>query len=830
MKTLQLNKGWILRDINRGIEVPAIVPGTVYTDLLREGQMEDPFFKDNEDKALALMEGDFSYHCTFPCDPALLREEHIVLRFEGLDTLTDVTLNGVSVGKTDNMHRVYEFDVKDVIGASNELTVTFHSPLRYIREAYEKAPTRGSEDAMPGFVHIRKAHCMFGWDWGAHLPDAGIFRPAFLCAWSQGRLETVAVRQEHGKDLVTLSVTPVLYGDDGVCRKEMIRPGKPAGPARTDLEAEIILTTPDGEEQYFSGNAGEATEIAVNAPKLWWPNGYGAQPLYTLKVLLKDRDSGQVLDEWERRIGLRTLTVSQEKDEWGNEFAVTVNGVKIFAMGADYIPEDHLLGRVSRETTKALLKKALFAHFNVIRVWGGGYYPDDWFFDLCDEYGLLVWQDFMFACGMYDLTPAFEENIRAEFYDNIIRLRHHASLALMCGNNEMELFTATRLWVTKDAEVRDYLIMYEYILPKLMEELAPQVFYWPASPSSGGSFDNPADPDRGDVHYWDVWHGNKPFTEYRKFYFRFVSEFGFQSFPSERTVETFTDDERDKNIFSYIFERHQRNGQANGKIMGYLQQTFRYPDSFSDLIYASQLLQAEAIRYGVEHFRRYRGRCMGSVIWQLNDCWPVSSWSSVDYCGRLKALHYYARRFFAPLMVSCEEESELSTETPLNVLPREIKQSVRFCVANETMGEETVTLFWEVRNAAGEILREEQENVTAPALSSVWTKKTELSQLDRFNEYVSYRICRGDEIVSAGTVLFTMPKYFRFEDPGLSVTVDGRKLTVRAQKYARSVEILNETEDLWLSDNYFDLNAGEKTVEILQGEPVNLRVRSVYNI
>ncbi len=818
MKKLELNDGWVLKRLHGGKDIPAVVPGSVYTDLLREGEMEDPFFKDNEDAALKLMEEDYEYVCSFECPEDILEDNVLELVCTGLDTLAELSLNGKEIGKADNMHRTWEYDIKGVLQKKNTLLIHFHSPLKYIREAYEKAPTKGSEDAIPGFVHLRKAHCMFGWDWGAHLPDAGIFRPVYIRAYSGIRLSTVEILQKHEEGAVTLQVRPVPE-----C--------KGVGPEGIDgLSAEIDLVTPEGEKFHYVNQMQEAPFlIPVKDPKLWWPRGCGEQPLYQLTVTLKD-ENGKAMDSQYFRIGLRTLTVSTGKDEWGSEFAFTVNGVKIFSMGADYIPEDHLLGRVNRNTTEALIQKAAFANFNTLRVWGGGYYPDDWFFDLCDEYGILVWQDFMFACGMYDLTPAFEESIRAEFRDNIIRIRHHACLGLMCGNNEMELFTKIRLWVSKDSEVRDYLIMYEYILPKLMEELAPQVFYWPASPSSGGSFDEPESENRGDVHYWDVWHGNKPFTEYRKFYFRFVSEFGFQSFPAEKTVEAFTDDEADKNIFSYIFERHQRNGAANGKIMNYMQQTYLYPTNFSDLLYASQLLQANAIRYGVEHFRRNRGRCMGAVIWQLNDCWPVASWSSVDYCGRLKALHYFARRFFAPLMVSCEEESELSAEVPLNQLPRPLRQSVKFCVANESMRDEEVLLFWEIRDAFGKVLRSEKTEVKAKALSSFWTERVELPELDRFREYISFRIEKDGQTVSEGTVLFTMPKYFRYRKPEIRLKCEGDAITVSSDVYAGSVEIQNENEDLILSDNYFDLNAQEKTVRILSGAPENLKVRSVYDI
>jgi beta-mannosidase len=260
----------------------------------------------------------------------------------------------------------------------------------------------------------------------------------------------------------------------------------------------------------------------------------------------------------------------------------------------------------------------------------------------------------------------------------------------------MEMFTDTEIWGCTPRQKADYIKLYEYIIPKILKEEDPYTFYWPASPSSGGSFDNPNDENRGDVHYWDVWHGNKPITEYRKFYFRYVSEFGFQSFPSIKTVETFTEKE-DRNIFSYVMEKHQRNSAANGKIMNYMEQTFLYPSDFDTLLYASQLLQAEAMRYGVEHFRRNRGRCMGAIVWQLNDCWPVASWSSIDYYGRWKALHYYEKRFFAPLMISCEEEGILTQDTNPNAQPYEVMKSIRLCVANETRRDETVTAVWELR-------------------------------------------------------------------------------------------------------------------------------------
>lgn len=811
MRRLELDKNWTMKMVDGNESFDALVPGSVYGDLLSASKMEDPFWKDNEEAALKLMDEDYEYILNFECDEDLQGKTEVLLVFEGLDTLADVYLNDVFLGHANNMHRIWKYQVKKYIKNDNVLKVIFKSPTKFIKEAYEKAPTRGTEDAMDGFVHIRKAHYMFGWDWGAHLPDAGIWRPVYLLGIDKAEIESAEVLQYHEGGKVRLTIKPEVKTYENVATK-------------TTYE----IMDPDG-TVILEGDCG--SDVVIENPRLWWPNGFGEQNLYTVTVKLLTTE-GVELDTWSKRIGLRTITMDRSKDKWGEKFATCVNGVNIFAMGADYIPEDHLLGRVTKETTKTLLEKAIFANFNSIRVWGGGHYPDDWFYDLCDEMGLIVWQDFMFACAVYDLTPEFEENITAEIIDNLKRLRHHASLGLMCGNNEMEQFVKEGTWVSKDSEVRDYIIMYERIMPRLMKEYAPQVYYWPASPSSGGSFDDPRDENRGDVHYWEVWHGNVPFSEFRKFHFRYLSEFGFQSFPSKKTVETFTDDENDMNIFSYIFERHQRNGAANGKIMNYMQQTYKYPTNFETVIYASQLLQADAIRYGVEHFRRNRNddRCMGAVYWQFNDCWPVASWSSVDYCQRLKALHYYARRFFAPVMISCEEEGMLGSGQELVRLPFEFNKSIRLNVTNETLSDEKVTVKWQLRNAKAEILREETMDTMVPSLSSVWLDKVDLPEVDIYNEYVSYAAYMGDEKISEGTVIFSYPKYFRYENPELSFVVNGDEITVSAKAYAKSVEILNENEDLILSDNYFDLNGDSKTVKVLSGDVSKLRLRSVYDI
>ncbi len=540
-------------------------------------------------------------------------------------------------------------------------------------------------------------------------------------------------------------------------------------------------------------------------------------------------EAGNVLDRWSRRIGLRTLTVNTDKDEWGECFAHEINGVKIFAMGADYIPEDNIFSRITPERTRRLLEDAAAANHNCVRVWGGGYYPDDWFFDICDELGLIVWQDFMFACASYELDDDFERSISAEIRDNVRRIRHHACLGLWCGNNEMETQTLDGAWQPSIKQKCDYIKIFEYIIPKILEEEDPVTFYWPSSPSSGGNYDNPWDENRGDTHYWDVWHGGKPFTDYRNYHFRYMSEFGFQSFPCLKTVKTFTAP-GDRNIFSRVMEMHQRNAAANGKIMTYLSATYLYLSDFEMLLYASQLLQADAIRYGIEHFRRNRGRCMGTVVWQLNDIWPVASWAGIDYYGRWKALHYAQKRAFAPVMISCEEVGELSERPFCVAQPAPIEKSARLHVANETMERADGTVRWSLRKSDGEVILEGAQEVRVEPLSGLWLEKMDFSSYDELEVYISYSFEKENETVSENTTLFTAPKHFRFHDPQLSWRREGNSLIVSAAAYAKNVEIAGVDGDVKLSDNFFDMNPGKKRVEIVSGDASAFTLKSVYQI
>ena len=456
MVRITLDHGWKMRRCSWEEYLDATVPGSVYLDLMAGGRMGDPFYRDNEKEALEVISHDYEYSVVFDVPGELLACPGTVLCFEGIDTLSCIILNGKELGRTDNMHRIWEFQVRDLLKErGNRLTVILYSPTEFIEKSYQKEPIAGCVDAMRGLPRLRKAHCMFGWDWGPRIPDAGIFRKVTLTGIEEARISGVYVTQKHedGKVFLGLKVEAEnAFGEEG------------------RFPYQVTLTTPEGESDVFPDSP---EEILVSKPRLWWPNGYGEQPLYRIKVELLSAGEEDInangrkrrtLDTWEKRIGLRTMGIRREKDAYGESFAHEVNGVRIFGMGADYIPEDNLLGRVKEAGTRRLLGSAKSANYNVIRVWGGGYYPDDFFYDCCDELGLIVWQDFMFACCVYDLTEKFEENITAEFIDNIKRIRHHACLGLWCGNNEMEMFLEEDKegWCFNPIQFSDYIKMFEY--------------------------------------------------------------------------------------------------------------------------------------------------------------------------------------------------------------------------------------------------------------------------------------------------------------------------------------------------------------------------------
>lgn len=793
MRKITLNGRWELAEAGKAALCEVQIPGSVLSGLYGAGKIEDPFYRTNEDATRELFWKDYEFCRTFMVTEDALEEEKVVLVCEGLDTLTDIYINGKKAGSTDNMHRTWKLDVKEFLhSGENQIRIVFRSVFKYI-EDYEYEENKEIHyvpcGGMKGNQLIRKAHCMFGWDWGPQTIDAGIFRDIYLEAYSHPRIEDVKITQRHGDNAVDVCTMVAVSGNSvDKCRVRVsVREDaeKVCGCNRADHKSEAEWET--------------TLTSTIHNPKLWWPNGYGDQPLYKVQVELLD-ENGTVLETIMKRIGLRTLTISQEKDLWGKEFAFSVNGVKIFAMGGNYIPEDCIYSRITPEIQEYLLESCKRANFNCVRVWGGGYYPSDHFYDLCDEMGLIVWQDLMFACNVYDLTEEFEENITKEITENVKRLRHHASLGLWCGNNEME--SAWDHWPEVQTESKylcaDYIKMFEHVVPKAVKAADSETFFWQSSPSSGGCFDDPDDENRGDCHYWDVWHGQKPFTDYQKHYFRFCSEFGFQSFPCLKTVESFTE-EKDRNIFSRVMENHQKNPAANGKILYYLSENFRYPENFRKLLYVSQILQGMAMKYGVDHWRRHRGRCMGTLYWQINDNWPVASWASIDYFGRWKVLHYMAKKFYAPQAVSmCRDED-----------------TMQVYLENESMKAQPYQVVFFVKNMECEILEKITGKGTVGVQESGQILTVDVSRWEdkKYEIFLEAEVTLADGSVLRDVETLVPYKYLELDKPEIMVEVEEQDeafvIHLKSSCFSPFTAIGFTDADVVLEDNFFHMTGAE---------------------
>ena len=779
--------------------LPCQAPCSMYSVLLEHNKIPDPFYGLNERELQHLGEQDCTFAAEFFVDAGMLSRDAVELTFHGLNTICHIYLNGRLLDKVKNMHRTYTYDVKKVlVEGKNTLRLEFQSPVHFFAEEERRHPLFMNADTIPGVSHLRTAYYQAGWDWGPTLPDMGIFRNVELKAYDIGRFDSVLVRQKHHDGVVDVTVTSSV-----ICN--------------ADHEVYAVL---DGKR--IRATDGEAV-IRVEDPKLWWVRGYGEQPLYDLEMeLVVD---GRVIDTHHKRIGLRTLTVSTQKDAdgRGSEFCFVINGVKIFAMGANYIPMDNLLSRITPERQDELIRWALDANFNTLRVWGGGYYPEDHFYDRCDEHGILVWEDFMVACANIWLTEEMAEEFTREAIDNLTRLHHHASLAILCGNNEMEDMI---LGGAQNTELvrHDYLHLYEHLLPELCREYAPDTFYWPSSPSSGGGFDEPGNIARGDTHYWTVWHGGVPFTDYRQHSFRFCSEYGFESFPSMKTIRSFCGEE-DLNCFSRVMENHQKCKGGNGKILRYLSDNYLYPSKFEDLVYASQLLQADAIKYGVEHFRRQRGYCMGSIYWQFNDCWPVASWSSVDSFGRYKALHYTARKFYAPVAMGLFLE----------------KGDLAVNISNETMQAFRGSIHLALCRADMTVLDETWQQAAVEPLTSSDVCTYQVACENSFDSYLYVDLFDENGAFLMRQVQMLVPaKHFDWIRPHITAAFTdiegGVEIAVSSDAFAMGVSLDFREFDCVLSDNFFSLTNAEpyrltvKTSRSAAELEQSLVIKTVYDI
>lgn len=820
MQRFPLNGAWALHGPEPYHTVAASVPGCVHLDLMAAGLLKDLNFRDQEKDQFFIGETDWRYQREFEVTSELLTHEQVLLRCAGLDTLATIRINDMIVGYADNMFREWEFDVQPfLLPGRNFIEVFFAAPMPYLRQMEaEKGALYAwgiGEHRLNSGAWLRKEPCNYGWDWGPETVTSGIWRTIELVAFDSARLDEVRVLQHHGAEgAVTLAVSGAVERLNG------------AG-----LSAEITVTL-DGEQvaavvaQVTEGRF--SAELILESPRLWWTNGLGGQPLYTVQVRLQAGDTA--LDVWTRRIGLRTLTLERHADEWGECFHFAINGIPFFAKGANWIPADPFPARVGRAHYEPLLRAAAAAHMNMLRAWGGGVYEDDAFFDLCDELGIAVWQDFIFACGGYPATDAaFMDNVRAEARDNVRRLRHHASLALWCGNNELEQGLVADNWTATTMAWADYDKLFNALLPEVVREEDPQRPYWPASPHRPvGDRSVFNDPASGDAHLWGVWHGKLPVESYRETEHRFISEFGFQSFPEPHIVDAFTAPE-DRNLTSYIMEYHQRSGIGNATIMHYLLAWFRMPTSTWGMLWMSQILEAEIIRYAVEHWRRNMPRTMGALYWQLNDIWPGPSWSSLDFEGHWKALHYAARRFFSPLLLSGVEDKARGT--------------VEVIVTSDRLEAVDGEVRWTVTTTDGTLLAEGVESLTitpngvTPALTLDCA--VQLAAVGARRLLVWLELCVNGEAVSDNLVTFALPKHL--ELPGPVIRLDARprpdgawNVTLVSDKPALWVWLEHEQGPIHASDNFFHLAPNETRHLVVEGAaaflPDLLRVHSIVDV
>ena len=650
------------------------------------------------------------------------------------------------------------------------------------------------------------------------LVTCGIWRLIKLIACDIVRLKDIYVIQKHLKNGgVKLDITAELTA-------------KPDSKIKSISVIASLENKKIAESKATVRDIKAQTTLAIQKPELWWPNGMGKQPLYTVTVNLLGKD-GTVLDTVTKRVGLRELRVQRKKDIWGESFQFVVNGVPFFAKGACWIPADTFAPHLKYDDYANLIKSAAEAHMNMLRVWGGGFYEDDIFYDLCDELGICVWQDFMFACATYPtFDGAFMENISAEFDNNIRRLRHHPSIALWCGNNEMEQGWVGDEWNDRQMSWEDYSKLFDKLLPDLIKELDPERDYWPSSPHSPhGDRTDFNNPNWGDAHLWNVWHGKQPFEWYRTALHRFCSEFGFQSFPEPKTVYGYTAPQ-DRNITSYVMEHHQRSGIGNTTIMTYLLDWFRLPDEFEATLWLSQILQGMAMKYAVEHWRRNMPRTMGTLYWQLNDCWPVASWSSIDDHHRWKALHYMAKQFFAPLLVSGVEDIE--------------KGSVSIYINSDLPEPCTGELSWTVTDIKGKTILQGKKQIgikRGSRQANILNLAKSIKEYGIRNLMVWLELSVKAKSVSTNFVTFARPKHLELCDPEINskVSLENGALVVTLTSKAPALwtwlELIDT--DARFSNNFFHMRPGKPIrVTVSTDKPLSvtelrkcLRVRSLID-
>lgn len=807
----EINSNWQFKQARGYNWYPATVPGVVHTDLMDNGIIDDPFYRLNERSIQWIDKEDWIYKTELKVDEELLRKSNIELDFKGLDTYADIYLNDSCILKANNMFREWKVAVKHLLKESgNELKVYLHSPIKTDLPRFELIPypvDAGNDQSENGGIFdkklsviARKAGYHYGWDWGPRIVTSGIWRPVYIVGWDNAKIENVQYIQRKVSDKqADLTAKATVFAEK---------------------EGEVTLNVATiGEKHSWNRTAHVSVgqnvidiDFSIKKPKLWWTNGLGEAFLYPFTATISM--NGEEADTHSANIGLRSLRVVRDKDANGCSFYFELNGVKLFAKGANYIPQDNFLPRVTHEKYEKTVLDAKNVNMNMLRVWGGGIYENDVFYDLCDKNGILVWQDFMFACSTYPLDSEIEKNIRQEAIENIIRLRNHPCIAIWCGSNETHTAWFNWGWMprykkagTYDAMWKDHQRLFQELLPEIVQKYDESTFYWPSSPYGGDpeakceSGEDNWNPN-GDGHYWGVWQGIDPIERFNKVRSRFFSEYGFQSFPDYRSVMKYAPEERDHDIYSDVMMAHQRGGSvANERIETIINRYYHKPKDFKSFLYTSILLQGDAIKTAMEAHRRMMPYNMGSLFWQHNDCWPVASWSSRDYYGNWKAQHYFARNAFNDILVSPIEDS--------------VTGRLDVYVVSDRLKTTKGTLVVKSMDWNGNVVMEKKMPVVIPGNTSKIQYSVPVETLlfgKKRNEVFIHAIFKesgenGKEI--SNNYFMCKFKDIDFPENHLELKVEkvpgGYSVTVASPVFARAVFLSAGDEEISFSDNYFDI-------------------------
>jgi len=826
--TVLLDHGWQFKQTTpEAVDnkwLPAVVPGDVHLDLLANKKIPDPFYRDNEAKLQWIEKASWEYQLSFDVDSTVLSHANVDLIFEGLDGPSTVWLNGEEVLKGTNSFRTWRVSAKPHLHAgANTLRVVFDSPITAADELSKRDSWIEKTKTDPK-TFLRKPAYEYGWDWGPRFVTSGIWKPVRLEAWDKVRIEDFSVRQRD----VSREVAHLDAQIDLVAAE--------TGNAEVDLSylrnGQVVYVRK--EVTVHTGTNIVEIPVEIVRPKLWFPTGYGEQPLYSFTARIGSAKGTAA--EKTVKIGLRSVELRRELDKWGRSFELVVNGIPVFVKGADVIPFDSFPNRVTTAQYRRILESAKATNMNAIRHWGGGYYESDEFYSLCDELGLMIWQDFQFGNDWQPGAYFFKQNIEAEAEQQVKRLRNHPSIMLWSGNNETEeaLDWNDRWKLSADVKFQmwqDYLTEFSGILNRVVAKLNPETPYWPSSPSADYE---PISKTyhSGDDHVWDVWHERVPFSTYEKHHTRFVTEYGFQSFPEMKTVESFTTPSDRTDIFTPVMLAHQKSNKGNTTIHDYMLRDYPEPKDFASFLYASQVLQAEGIKIGAEHFRRSRPETMGSIYWQLNDCWPVASWASIDYYGRWKALQYYARRFYAPVLVSPHVEDD----------------SIKVYIVSDKTLTEKSSLHVRLMNMNGKVLYEEEPTVeVVPLVSKVYLewplkKLMDAGATDLSKVFVVAELKNAGQTVSQNIAYLTSTKTVHLEPAKLALHVamtpqqkaEARQIWIATEgkfetaKNLYTVEISSPVlaRDVYLTFGDLDVDLGDNYFDLLPGKTTKIKVWS----